>query len=83
MANIKSAKKRARQDVKRNLKNSYFRTTTRTMVKNLRKMKDKDEAMAYLPLVISKVDSMVSKGIYHRNKANNLKSKLTIYVSSL
>ncbi len=83
MANHKSAKKRARQDFKKRLHNRYWKKSTRTMIQNLREMTDKAEAEKYLPQVLSRIDKLAKKNTWHPNKASNLKSKLTKFVSSL
>jgi small subunit ribosomal protein S20 len=83
MANIKSAKKRVRQIEKRREHNRYYKKSTRTAINNLREMTDKKEAQEYLPKVISKIDGLVKRNIWHQNKANNLKSKLMKHVDSL
>lgn len=46
-------------------------------------MTDKKEAETFLPKVISMVDRLAKKNTWHKNKASNLKSKLTKYVNSL
>ena len=83
MANHKSALKRVRQDAKKRLHNRYFKKSTRTSIKNLREMTDKNEAETFLPKVISMIDKLAKKNNIHRNKAANLKSKLTKHVASL
>lgn len=83
MANHKSSKKRIRQDLKIRLRNRYYKKTTRTSIAKLRTMTDKQEAMTFLPKVISMVDRLAKKNTWHKNKASNLKSKLTKYVNSL
>lgn len=83
MANHKSAKKRIRQTIKRRLHNRFYKKTTRTAIKRLRSLKEQNEATAFLPKVVSMVDRLAKKGQFHKNKANNLKSKLTKFVNSL
>ncbi len=83
MANHKSAKKRARQDAKKRIYNRYYKKSTRTAIKNLREMEEKDKAVAFLPKVISMVDRLVKKNLWHKNKGANLKSKLTKMVNAL
>jgi small subunit ribosomal protein S20 len=46
-------------------------------------MTDKKEAEIFLPKVISMVDKLAKKNTWHKNKASNLKSKLSRYVNSL
>lgn len=83
MAQHKSAKKRIRQEAKRRLHNRYYKKSTRTAIKKLREMEDKAEAEKYLPKVISMIDKLAKRGIWHSSKASNLKSKLTKHVNSL
>ena len=45
--------------------------------------KDKKEAEALLPKVTELVDKLAKKNIIHKNKASNLKSKLTKFVTSM
>ena len=44
---------------------------------------DKKEAESFLPRVVSTIDKMVKRNIFHKNKANNLKSKLAKFVNKL
>jgi len=83
MANHKSAIKRIRQAETRKLRNRYFARTMRTAIKRLRGMTDKTEASDKLPSVLSLIDKNAKRSIIHKNKAGNLKSKLTKAVSSL
>ncbi len=83
MANHKSAKKRARQDAKKRVYNRYYKKSARTSIKNLREMEDKDKAASFLPKVISMIDRLVKKNLWHKNKGANLKSKLTKMVNAL
>jgi len=83
MANHKSALKRIRQTATRTLRNKYQHKTTRNAVKALRDSSDKKEAAAMLPKVSSMLDKLAKNNIIHMNKAANLKSKLTKYISKL
>lgn len=83
MANHKSALKRVRQDAKKRLHNRYYKKSARTSIKNLREMTDKTEAEAFLPKVISMIDKLSKHNSIHKNKAANLKSKLTKHVAAL
>lgn len=83
MANHKSAEKRIRQNEARRLHNRYYAKTTRNAIKKLRTTKDKNEALQLLPKVVSMLDKLAKKHIIHKNKASNLKSKLTKYVQAL
>ncbi len=83
MAHHKSAKKRIRQIAKRRLENRYHGKTTRNLIRVLRTTTDKDEASKQLPLAISRIDKLAKRGNIHKNKAGNLKSKLTKFVNGL
>ena len=83
MANHKSALKRIRQNAVKRLRNRYYHKTARTAIKVLRNEEDKAKASVQLPKVISLVDRLVKKNIIHKNKAANLKSKLTKHVNKL
>lgn len=83
MANHQSAKKRMRQDARKRLRNRYYKKATRTAIMNLRKMTDKNEAQEYLPKVISMIDRLAKRNLWHRNKSANLKSKLQKHVNAL
>ena len=83
MANHKSALKRIRQSEKRRVHNSYYHKTARNAVRRLRETTEQKEASVMLPKVISMIDRLVKSNIIHRNKASNLKSKLTKHVSGL
>jgi len=83
MANHKSALKRVRQDAKKRLHNRYYKKSTRTSIKNLREMTEKKDAEAFLPKVISMIDRLAKHNSIHKNKAANLKSKLTKFVAAL
>ncbi|MDL2239809.1 30S ribosomal protein S20 [Bacteroidales bacterium OttesenSCG-928-K22] len=83
MANHKSALKRIRQNEKRRLHRRYYARTMRNAVKKFRLLTDKAEATEKLPAMCSMLDKMASKKIIHKNKAANLKSKLTHKVNTL
>ncbi len=79
MANIKSAKKRARQAVARRTHNMSLRTTVRTAIKNaLKAVSAGDKAAAEKTLRESQraIDRVVAKGILHRNAGDRHKSRL-------
>ena len=79
MANIKSAEKRAKQAVKRRAHNMAARSKLRSSIKkvlNAVGAGDKTEAASALKSAQPIIDTMVSKGIIHRNKAARHKSRL-------
>ncbi len=83
MAHHASAKKRIRQDAKKRLHNRYYKKSTRSAIQKLRAMTDKTEAEKFLPKVVSMIDRLAKRNLFHSNKAANLKGKLTKFVSSL
>ena len=83
MPTHKSAEKRVRQSQKRKLHNKYYAKSMRTAVKKLRNTTDKEQAREQLPRVFAMLDKLAKKNIIHKNKASNLKSKLTKHVNSL
>lgn len=83
MAHHKSAKKRIRQDAVKRVHNRYYKKSTRTAIKKLRDMESGDEAKSFLPKVVSMIDRLARNNNWHKNKASNLKSKLTRFVNGL
>lgn len=83
MANHKSSKKRIRQTEKRRLQNRFYAKVARNAVRKLRASTDKNEASALLPKVSSMLDKLAKRNVIHKNKASNLKSKLTLHVNKL
>jgi len=83
MANHKSSIKRIRQTLTKRLHNRYYAKTTRNAVRDLRSTTEKEAALALLPTVTAMLDKLAKKSIIHKNKAANLKSKLTKGVNKL
>jgi len=83
MANHKSALKRIRSNNTKRLRNRYYAKTTRNAVRRLRSTVDKAEAQEKLPKVIALLDKLAKRSVIHKNKASNLKSKLTRFVNKL
>jgi small subunit ribosomal protein S20 len=83
MANHKSALKRIRANENKRLRNRYQHKTTRNAIKELRASTDKKAAEKLLNDVISRLDKLAKTNIIHKNKAGNLKSKLTKHVNAL
>ena len=86
LANIKSAKKRARQAVKRNARNSSARSMLRTSIKkvvNAIAAKDKAGAEAAYKSAEPVMDRYASRGLIHKNKASRHKSRLSAHIKAL
>ena len=86
MANIKSAKKRARQAVKRNAQNASQRSMMRTAVKRvLKAIHTNDQAAAQTAFASAQplLDRFAARGLIHRNKAARHKSRLTARIRAI
>lgn len=83
MANHKATKKDVRQATKRRERNKYYGKTTRNAIRDLRAQEEKATAGEEYPKVASMIDKLAKRGIIHKNKAANLKSKLAKKVNTL
>jgi len=83
MANHKSSKKRARQDAVKRVRNRYYKKSTRSAIQKLREMESQPDAVKFLPKVVSMIDRLAKRNLWHKNKASNLKSKLTKFVTAM
>ncbi|SFW69840.1 30S ribosomal protein S20 [Chitinophaga sancti] len=83
MANHKATKKDVRQSTARNERNRYYGKTTRNAIRDLKKLEEKAAAGEKLSDVISMIDKLAKRNIIHKNKAANLKSKLSKKVNAL
>jgi small subunit ribosomal protein S20 len=83
MANHKATKKDVRQSAKRRERNKYYGKTTRNAIRDLKAVQGKAEAGKELPEIISMIDRLAKRGVIHKNKASNLKSKLTRRVNTM
>ena len=83
MTNHQSSIKRIRQTQTRNLRNRYYAKTARNAVRKLRAMTVKDDATALYRQVSSMLDKLAKRNVIHKNKANNLKSKLALHINKL
>lgn len=86
MANTPQAKKRAKQGEIRRQRNVAHRSRLRTFVKKVRLAllaKNLEQASAAFKEAVPIIDSMVNKGIIHRNKAARDKSRLVARLKEL
>lgn len=86
MANIKSAIKRARQNVKLRQHNASMRSMYRTFIKNVLKAVeagDKEAAQAAFAKAQPVIDKAAHKGLMHKNKASRIKSRLSARVKAM
>jgi small subunit ribosomal protein S20 len=86
MANIASAKKRARQSVKRRAHNAGLRSELRTVIKKVRKSieaGDKNAAQAEFQTSQGRIDAITDKGIIHKNAAARHKSRMASAIKAM
>ncbi|MEE9551883.1 MAG: 30S ribosomal protein S20 [Gammaproteobacteria bacterium] len=86
MANIASAKKRARQSEKRRQNNASHRSMLRTYIKKVTdaiETKDKKAANNALKEALPMIDRMANKGLIHKNKAARHKQQLNNQLRTL
>jgi len=86
LPNITSAKKRIRQSEAQRLHNKHIRSGMRTTVKSVVyaiEAGDKEAAVAAYKIAVPAIDSSVSKGILHKNKAARSKSRLNSRIQAM
>jgi small subunit ribosomal protein S20 len=86
VANIKSAKKRAKQTVVRNARNVSHRSMLRTAVKRVLKAIEANDAAgaeAAYKTAVPILDRFSARGLIHRNKAARHKSRINARIKAL
>jgi small subunit ribosomal protein S20 len=86
MANIASARKRARQAEKHRRHNASLRSELRSAIRNVRKAitaGDKKAARTVLQRATSVIDSIADKNIIHKNTAARYKSRLSASIKAM
>ncbi len=86
MANIQSAKKRARQAIVRRGRNASQRSFLRSQIKHVIlaiQKGDKSAAQSAYQEAVPVIDQMANKGLIHRNKAARHKSRLNKQILAL
>lgn len=92
MANNKSAKKRIEINNRNRLRNKFYRTSVRTLIKlffkNLesykvsKNVKDKEKLQEILSSIYSLIDKGTKKKVFHKNMAARKKSQLATYLKA-
>ncbi len=80
MANTRSAKKRMRQAIRRNMRNRVARSTLRTAIKKVRNAAP-DAAEAAYRTAEQLLDRAARKGLLHKNAAARSKRRLWRIIS--
>ena len=86
MANIASARKRARQSEKRRQHNAALRSELRSAIRNVRKAitaGDKTGARSVFQREAAVIDSVADKNIIHKNAAARHKSRLAARITAM
>lgn len=86
MANIASAKKRARQADKRRAKNASHRSMLRTHIRKVLaaiKSNDKEAAATAFKDAAPVIDRMANRGLIHKNKAARHKRQLNAQLRAM
>ncbi|MEY9213342.1 30S ribosomal protein S20 [Thermobifida halotolerans] len=79
MANIKSQKKRIRQNEKARLRNKAVKSSLKTAIRKFREAAEagnSEEAVVLQRAAARQLDKAVSKGVIHKNQAANRKSAI-------
>ena len=86
MANSPQARKRARTQAKRNLRNSAHRSTLRTAIKKVISAidrGDREQATLLYREATSTADKLAGKGLTHKNRASRYKSRLHARIKAM
>ena len=73
--------KRVRQSRKANSRNKHYKSKMNSSIKKFMTSDKKDLDKGFSQ-VIKLIDQVASKGIIHKNKANNKKSKLSQFLNN-
>ena len=92
MANNKSAKKRIGMNKRNRLRNRYYKSSVRTLIKiffqdlevykTSQNPEEKEKLKEILGSIYSLIDKGTKKNIFHKNAAARKKSKLAAYLKA-
>ena len=93
MANNKSAEKRIDINERNRLRNRFYKSSTRTLIKsffknleiykNSKNLEDKKNGQEFLNSIYSLIDKGTKKNVFKKNTAARKKSKLAAYLKSI
>ena len=75
--------KRVRQSRKGNSYNNHYKTMMKTSIKKVLDSTTKEDANSLKDEAFKIIDKVASKGVIHKNKAANQKSRISKYVNTL
>ena len=93
MANNKSAKKRIGVNERNRLRNRFYKSSVRTLIKRFMKdleiyktsktPEEKEKLKTILSSIYSLIDKGTKKNVFHKNTAARKKSQLSAYLKAL
>ena len=75
--------KRVRQSRKANSYNNHYKSMMKTSIKKVLVSSSKEDASALKNEAFKIIDKVASKGVIHKNKAANQKSRISRHLNSL
>ena len=75
--------KRVRQSRKANEYNNHYKSTMKSSIKKVLASTTKEEGQPLKDQAFKVIDKVASKGIIHKNKAANQKSRITKHINTL
>ena len=75
--------KRVRQARKANERNKNYKSAMKTAIKKVLSENSKENASKLADKAFSTIDKVASKGVIHKNKAANQKSRVTKHIKSI
>ena len=75
--------KRVRQSRKGNSYNNHYKSMMKTSIKKVLDSTTKEDANSLKDEAFKIIDRVASKGVIHKNKAANQKSRISKYVNTL
>lgn len=82
MPNIKSAKKKMKQDVLKTARNDAHRSKIDGVIRAAKKGVTKAKSKEFVSKAYSEIDKAAKKNIMHKNRAGRLKKRVTRLVSN-
>ena len=75
--------KRVRQSRKANSYNNHYKSMMKTSIKKVLSSSSKEDASTLKNEAFKIIDKVASKGVIHKNKAANQKSRISRHLNSL
>ena len=75
--------KRVRQSRKANERNKNYKSAMKTVIKKVLNETDKNNASKLADKAFSTIDKVASKGVIHKNKAANQKSRVSKHLNNI